>query len=115
MDINAGELNQRITIYRRTEERNGAGYLDPPKDPEPVRRCWAKFTRISGTELLKADADMGQVKVRFVIRWSKTLIDRKMFVRYGQQDYEIEYVNDYGDSHQYIELVCKLTGTGGLS
>ena len=113
MEINAGELNQRIQILRRTETRNGAGYLAPPSDPEVVHRCWAKFSRTSGTEALKAGADFGEVRVRFLIRFTRKIIDRKMFVRYRGNDYEIEYINDYGDSHQYMELMCRWSGTGG--
>ena len=33
MEVNAGELNQRIQILRHTETRNGAVYLAPPADP----------------------------------------------------------------------------------
>ena len=57
MEVNAGELNQRIQILRHTETRNGAGYLAPPSDPEVVHSCWAKFSRTSGTEVLKAGAE----------------------------------------------------------
>ena len=112
MEVNAGELNQRIQILRHTETRNGAGYLAPPSDPEVVHSCWAKFSRTSGTEVLKAGADFGEVRVRFLIRYTRKPIDRKMFVRYRGNDYEIEYINDYGDSHQYMELMCRWSGTG---
>ena len=113
MEINAGELNQRIQILRHTETRNSAGYLALPSDPEVVHSCWAKFSRTSGTEVLKAGADFSEVKVRFLIRYTRKPIDRKMFVRYRGNDYEIEYINDYGDSHQYMELMCRWSGTGG--
>lgn len=113
MNINAGELNQRIQIMRYTEERNGAGYLAPAKEPEVVHSCWAKFSRTSGTEAFKAGADFSEIKARFLIRYTRKPIDRKMFVRYRGNDYDIEYINDYGDSHQYMELMCKWSGTGG--
>ena len=61
----------------------------------------------------KAGADFGEVRVRFLIRYTRKPIDRKMFVRYRGKDYEIEYINDYGDSHQYMELMCRWSGTGG--
>ena len=69
-----------------------------------VRRPWAQFSQTSGTELTKANADMSEVMVRFLIRWSSTPLSRKMVVRYAGDDYEIEYINGYGDSREYVEL-----------
>lgn len=113
MEINAGELNRRIQILRYTETRNGAGYLAPKTEPELIHSCWAKFSRVSGTEAMKAGADLGEVRVRFVIRYTRKPVDRTMFVRYRGRDYEIEYINDYGDDHRYMELLARWTGTGG--
>lgn len=113
MDVNAGALNQRIQIMRYTETPNAAGYLAPAKAPEVVHACWAQFSRASGTEAYKAGADFGEVKARFLIRYTRKALNRKMFVRYRGLDYQIEYINDYGDAHEYIELMCKLSGTGG--
>lgn len=106
MYVNAGELNQRISICRKPELEED-GYL--PEKPEPVlvHACWAKFTQSSGTELVKANADMGEARVRFLIRYTRKKIDRKMYVRYKGLHYEILYVNTYGDSGEYIELWCR--------
>lgn len=106
MYVNAGKLNKRIAIYRRTEDPDKPGYLAPASDPQLVHECWAQFSQTSGTELIKANADFGEEKVRFLIRYTSRPIDRKMFVRYRGSDYDIEYINDYGDNHQYIELWC---------
>lgn len=106
MYINAGELNKRISIYRKPELEED-GYL--PESPEPVlvHTCWAKFSQTSGTELARQNADMSEVKVRFLIRWTNRPIDRKMIVRYKGLDYEIVYLNAYGDSGEYMEIWCK--------
>lgn len=106
MYVNAGELNKRISIYRKPE-LEGDGYL--PDDPSPalVHACWAKFSQASGTELVKNNADFGEVKVRFLIRHTRKEIGRKMVVRYKKLDYEIVYVNTYGDSGEYLEIWCK--------
>lgn len=105
MNVNAGELNKKISIYAREETEDADGY-DNVSDVL-VHTCWAKFSRTSGTETFKANADFSETKVRFLIRYTKKLIDRKMFVRYAGTDYEITFVNDYGDAHQYIELWCE--------
>lgn len=112
MELNAGALNKRITIFQRRESRNEAGY-PIPRPPELVRRCWAKFTRVSGAEAQKAGADFGEVKARFVVRSSRVPLDRKMLVGYGGGVWEVEYVNDYGDRGEYTELVCRWCGTEG--
>jgi len=113
MEVNAGKMDKRIEILRYAETRNGAGFLAPAVEPEVVHRCWAQFTRVSGTEAQKRGADLGEVRVRFLIRATRKPIDVKMFVRYRGKDYEIEYINDYEDRHEYTELICRWTGTGG--
>lgn len=105
MNVNPGELNKRIQIILRTEIPNGNGY--PEVQETVVHSCWAKFTQISGMETFRANADFGEEKARFLIRYTSKPINRKMFVRYAGSDYEIQYINDYGDSHEYIEIWCK--------
>lgn len=100
--VNAGELNQRIQIYRVTEVKDNAGYYVPQE--KLVHGCWARVSRVSGTEMVKANADFGEEKVRFLIRWTGKTIDRKMTVRYRGKDYEIQYINDYGRPGQYLEI-----------
>ena len=109
MHVDAGQLNKRIQIIRRAEEKDANGYSATP-DETVVHRCWARFSQTSGTEAMKANADFADLKVRFLIRWTKTSIDRKMIVRYNNADYEIEYVNGYGDSRQYLEIWARWTG-----
>lgn len=113
MYVDAGELNKRIKILRRTETVDTAGYPAPPTEPEVVHTCWAKFSQTSGTEKVKSNADFGEERVRFLIRYTPKKIDRKMFVLYRGSRYEIQYVNDYGDAHQYIELWCVWCGKEG--
>ena len=105
MNVNAGELNKKISIYSREKTEDADGY--ETISDVLVHSCWAKFSRTSGTETFKANADFSETKVRFLIRYTKAPIDRKMFVRYAGTDYEITFINDYGDAHQYIELWCK--------
>ena len=104
MEVNAGKLNKRIEIIQIEKELDRDGY-ETVKETV-VRRPWAQFSQTSGTELAKANADMSEVMVRFLIRWSSTPMSRKMVVRYAGDDYEIEYINGYGDSREYVELWC---------
>lgn len=111
MELNAGKLSKRVEITRISTKPDENGY---GKETETViRRPWAQFSRVSGTEALRNGADMGETKARFVIRAGHTPISRKDRVRYGGAVYEIEYVNDYGDSREYVELMTKLLRLGG--
>lgn len=104
MQVDSSRLNKRIEIIRITRERDSDGYETTTETV--VRRPWAQFSQTSGTELNKAGANMAEVKVRFLIRWSQTPLSRKMIVRYNGADYDIEYINSYGDSMEYVELWC---------
>ena len=99
--INAGEFSHWIEIRRPESAKNAAGYGSGTNSLVCRRR--ARVTRTSGTELVKANADFGQEKVRFLIRYTTQPIDRKMFVRWRGLDYEIEYINDYA-GRRYIEI-----------
>lgn len=111
MDVNAGKLNKRVEIVRISTSPDADGYTIPTETV--IRRPWAQFSRVSGSEALRQGADMGDVKVRFLIRSGHTVISRKDRVRYNGADYEIEYVNDYGDSGEYTELIASLLTAGG--
>lgn len=108
MIVNPGELNKKIEIIKEVTTKDDDGY--DVVTPETIRAPWAKFTRTSGTETAKANADFGEIKVRFLIRYSPTVITRKMKVKYNEDLYNIIFVNDYEDSHEYIELWCDIVG-----
>lgn len=114
MYVNAGELDKRISIYRKPELA-ADGYLPDEAKPPLVHSCWAKFSQPSGRELVKANADVGESKARFLIRRPRKEIDRKMFVRYKGLDYEIVYINPYGDSGEWMEIWCKRESNEGGS
>ena len=111
MIVNAGELDQRIEIYRK-------GELDPDGygEPEPilVHKCWAKFSETSGREMIRANADFGEVKVRFLIRWTSKPLERKMFVRHKGTDYEIVYFNRLGTRCEWLEIWCEARSREGI-
>lgn len=105
MKLNPGELNRRIQILRHVSVTDADGY--DADSLQEVHVCWSRFTRTSGSEAVKANADFGTIKVRFLIRYTPKIINRKMIVRHSGNDYEIVYVNDYNDAHEYIEIWCE--------
>lgn len=107
MYVNAGELRHPIRIVERSGLRNANGYPVQRDDPAywtAVRSCRAKFSQVSGTEMVKADADFTVVKARFLVRWTKTEITRKMVVLFQDKEWEITYVHDYGGGRKYMEI-----------
>lgn len=111
MEVNAGKLNKRVEIIRISTQPDRNGYVTETETV--IRRPWAQFTRTSGTEALRNGADLGETRARFVLRAGGAKISRKDRVRYGGEDYEVEYVNEYGDAGEYVELVTKRLTAGG--
>ena len=111
MNIDTSRLNKRIQIVRVRVDRDADGY--ERRTETVIRSPWGQFSQPSGTEALKNGADLGEIKGRFLIRWTATPISRKDLVRYNGQDWEIEYINPYGDSREFVELICKLQTLGG--
>ncbi len=106
MTVDPGEMRAEISIIRRDVSINGNGY--PSFTDTVVRTCRAKFSQTSGTEIIKSNADFAELKVRFLVRWTSTPIERRMLVKYSDAEYEIKYINSYGDSKKYVELWCEL-------
>lgn len=112
MNVNPGELDKRIQIINKAQEMDADGYCTETETV--VHSCFAKFSQTSGSELVKNNADFANLKVRFLIRYTSKTISRKMLVRYGGEDYEIEYLNGYGDSKEYVEIWCSKLTQGGV-
>lgn len=110
MNVNPGQLNKKINIYSPAVTLDADGY---PTGSATLlySNVPAKFSRTSGTELIKSNADFADIKVRFLIRY-KSGIDRKMTISYAGDSYEIVYINDYEDRHEYIELFCRVITNG---
>ena len=106
MHVDAGKLSKRIRFLRKTTAKDADGY-DVPGEPEPVRETWAQFSQASGTELIRANAEFGEAKVRFLTRANPELLDRRLLIRYDKHDYNILYVNTYGDEGKYMEFWCE--------
>lgn len=99
MNVDPGELNKQIKIVT-CFIGNDNGF--PRKLEQKVRDCWAKVTEESGSEKLKAGAELGERKARFFVRTSGR-ITRDMKVRYKGELFDIEYLREYDGG--YTELI----------
>lgn len=111
LNVDAGALDKRIDIIQRIKTYDSARY--ETVEDKAIYSCWAQFTRQSGTEGLRQGADLGTVKVRFLIRTPPVPISRLYIVRYGGDDYNITYVNHYGDRGGFVEILGELVEPGG--
>lgn len=108
MYVNPGKLNKRIEIIQKISSGiNSNGFPLPPEE-KVVRRCFAKITNTSGSEIIKANSEFSEAKKRFLVRYSDTEISTDMYVRYNGKDHDIKYVNPYGDNKEYIEIWTEL-------
>ena len=105
MNINPGELNKRIEIVNLEMVNDEDGFED--EHEKTVRKCWAKFTRKSIKQITDSYNEKDLINARFVIRYTTDVVQQGMFVKYNGLYYHIEYVNEYADSHEYIEIGCK--------
>lgn len=106
MHIDAGKLSKRIQFLRKTTAKDADGY-DVPGEPELVRETWAQYSQTSGTELVRAGAEFGEAKVRFLTRYYPDIQDRRLTIHYDGRDYDILYLNAYGDEKTYTEYWCE--------
>lgn len=106
MHVDAGKLTKRIQFLRESAERDADGY-PVAGEPEIVREVWAQYSQTSGTELVRAGAEFGEAKVRFLTRYYPDIQDRRLQIRYDSRDYDILYVNTYGDDGRYTEYWCE--------
>lgn len=88
--INPGSFNKFIRIVR---------------DDEEVYKCHASVSNISGSQQLRNGGELNSVKTRFLIRYTEKAINTDMEVLFNGLRYPINYVNEYGFSHQYIEIL----------
>lgn len=102
--MDAGQYSQRIEIL---DPGCRDGYATP--EPTLVRRCWAKVMRSTGHELGRAGDDMAELTVQLRTRWSPVKITRKMVVRMGGFDYEIDHVDDVTRAHESVDIFCVLS------
>lgn len=102
MYVNPGELNKQIQIIQKTETADDDGF--PVLTDKVVRKCWARYSNTSGSEIIKAGTEFASAKARFLVRYFPQEITEDMFIRYNGKDYNIEYLNPYGDSREYLEI-----------
>lgn len=104
MEIDPGGLNKQITIISRTAGGQDSAGFDLDPSVTTIRTCWAQVSNTSGKEIITSGRELSQAKKRFLIRDNGTPITTSMIIQYNSAEYDIQYVNSYGDSHEYLEI-----------
>lgn len=103
MYVDPGDLNKKIQIVQKSEGAyDDEGHLIAKETV--IRTCWARVSNVSGTEMIRAAAEIADAKRRFLVRYTSTEITTAMVVRYKGLDHNILYVNTYGDNKEYTEI-----------
>ena len=102
--LRAGMLRDRITIQRKTGGKDAWGQPFPDAWEE-YTKIWCNFRFQSGSESIRAGADVSIVRGSARARW-RTDIDAGMRVLHLGAVYDIEAILP-GGTRQYIDLVCK--------
>ena len=110
MEVNPGELKKRIEIIQPQNSYNDEGF--PVREGTVIRRPRAKVSQYSAKEKFLAGTEMSDVKMRFLIRYSRTELNEDMLVRYKGRLYEIKMINNYSEGNEYVEIIGERKGPG---
>lgn len=107
MSLDAGTLNTRVTIERKTGGINDWG--EPlPEGWETHATVWANVKHLSGGEAIKADAVTSTVRASIRIRY-RTGLDAGMRVVVDGSVYGIQAVLPDLVRREHVDLVCEAT------
>lgn len=102
--MQAGQLRDRITIQRKTGGTDAWG-APLPEAWEDYATIWANVRHLSGTESIKAGADVSVVSASIRIRWRQD-VTAGMRVVAGAAVYDIEAVLP-GQRREWLDLAVK--------
>lgn len=90
--MNPRLLNKRISIFRRSEEKNSYGELTGRK--EYLFLCWASVRDMNGKAYFEAGVPFNKALTSFMIRSRKDVpLDESMEIEYEGEDYRILHID----------------------
>jgi len=103
--MNAGELNQRITIQQATTSRDGYGA--ETKTWATHATVWASKKHSTSRELYAAQKVNAEITDLFIIRY-RAGVTTRMRVSYNGKYYDILGADDPDGRRREIHLLCKV-------
>ena len=109
--INAGDYNKKISIYQIEETEDNDGFVS--KQESIILESFAKVKTTKGYTLITSGSDFEKAYTNFTIRYSKKIEDtyynsnRKVYVKYNNNIYTSEYLNNIDEANIELEMQCK--------
>lgn len=109
--INAGDYNKKISIYQIEEIEDNDGFVT--KNEVIILEPFSKVKTTKGYTLITNGSNFEKVYTNFTIRYSKKIEDtyynsnRKVYVKYKDKIYTIEYLNNIDEANIELEMQCK--------
>ena len=109
--INAGDYDKKISIYQIKEVEDNDGFVS--KTEVIILKPYAKLKTTKGFTLIASGSDFEKAYTNFTIRYSKKVEDtyynsnRKMYVKYKNKTFTIEYLNNIDEADIELELQSK--------
>lgn len=109
--INAGDYNKKISIYQIKEIEDNDGFS--VKTEVVILEPFAKLKTTKGFTLIASGSDFEKAYTNFTIRYSKVVEDtyynsnRKVYVKYKNKIYTVEYLNNIDEANIELEMQCK--------
>ena len=103
--INAGKYNKKISIFEKQVVKDNDGF--PVENEVIVLTTYANVRTTKGMTLIMNDSDFEKAYTNFTIRYPKTSINRKMFIKYNNRIYTIEYLNNIDEKDVELEIQAK--------
>ena len=108
MQVDPGKLDKKIQIILRTNAGQDDAGFDTDETEVVIRNCYAQVTNTSGKELIEGGRELSETKKRFLVRYTSTKITTSMIIKYGGDEYDIQYANRYQERKDYIEIWAEL-------
>lgn len=103
--INAGKYNKKISIFEKQVVKDNDGFSI--ENEVIVLTTYANVRTTKGMTLIMNDSDFEKAYTNFTIRYPKTSINRKMFIKYNDRIYTIEYLNNIDEKDVELEIQAK--------
>jgi SPP1 family predicted phage head-tail adaptor len=111
--LNAGALNQRITLQRAVATRDATG--DDIVSWTTVRDVWARVIPIRGREAFVQGVSLSEMDTRFLVRWASDLaaMDSRWRVLHRGRVYDLVSVAEAHMGRELLELLAKTGASEG--
>lgn len=109
--INPGNYDKKISIYQIEETEDNDGFVS--KTEVIILEPYAKLKTTKGFTLIASGSDFEKAYTNFTIRYSKKVentyynSNRKMYIKYKNKTFTIEYLNNIDEADIELELQCK--------